>query len=46
MERVSSRSAISMEMIPRTTLAQKMDALSSQASLAGPTVTHRAPSRS
>ena len=28
-------SAISMEMIPRTSLAQKMDALSSQASLAG-----------
>jgi NAD(P) transhydrogenase subunit alpha len=28
-------SAISMEMLPRTTLAQKMDALSSQASLAG-----------
>ena len=28
-------SALSMEMIPRTTLAQKMDALSSQASLAG-----------
>ena len=28
-------SAISMEMMPRTTLAQKMDALSSQASLAG-----------
>lgn len=28
-------SAISMEMIPRTTLAQKMDALSSQASLGG-----------
>lgn len=28
-------SAISMEMIPRTTLAQKMDALSSQASLSG-----------
>ena len=28
-------SAISMEMIPRATLAQKMDALSSQASLAG-----------
>ena len=28
-------SAISMEMIPRTTKAQKMDALSSQASLAG-----------
>jgi NAD(P) transhydrogenase subunit alpha len=27
--------SISMEMIPRTTLAQKMDALSSQASLAG-----------
>lgn len=27
--------AISMEMIPRTTLAQKMDAISSQASLAG-----------
>lgn len=27
--------AISMEMIPRTTIAQKMDALSSQASLAG-----------
>lgn len=27
--------AISMEMVPRTTLAQKMDALSSQASLAG-----------
>ena len=28
-------SAVSMEMIPRTTLAQKMDALSSQASLGG-----------
>lgn len=28
-------SSISMEMVPRTTLAQKMDALSSQASLAG-----------
>lgn len=28
-------SAISMELIPRTTLAQKMDALSSQASLSG-----------
>ncbi len=28
-------SALSMEMIPRTTLAQKMDALSSQANLAG-----------
>ncbi len=27
--------AISMEMIPRTTLAQKMDALSSQSNLAG-----------
>ncbi len=31
----SGISAISMEMIPRTTLAQKMDALSSQASIAG-----------
>ncbi len=31
----SEISAISMEFIPRTTLAQKMDALSSQASLAG-----------
>lgn len=31
----SGISAVSMEMIPRTTLAQKMDALSSQASLAG-----------
>ena len=31
----SGISAISMEMIPRTTLAQKMDALSSQANLAG-----------
>ena len=30
-----SISAISMELIPRTTLAQKMDALSSQANLAG-----------
>ncbi len=28
-------SAISMEMIPRSTIAQKMDALSSQANLAG-----------
>jgi len=28
-------SAVSLEMIPRTTLAQKMDALSSQASIAG-----------
>ena len=33
--RKSEISAISMEMIPRTTLAQKMDALSSQANLAG-----------
>lgn len=31
----SSISAISMEMIPRSTFAQKMDALSSQANLAG-----------
>jgi H+-translocating NAD(P) transhydrogenase subunit alpha len=31
----SEASAVSMEMIPRTTLAQKMDALSSQANLAG-----------
>ncbi|HYE65071.1 MAG TPA: Re/Si-specific NAD(P)(+) transhydrogenase subunit alpha [Pyrinomonadaceae bacterium] len=31
----SGISAISMEMIPRTTVAQKMDALSSQANLAG-----------
>ncbi len=31
----SQVSAVSMEMIPRTTLAQKMDALSSQANLAG-----------
>ncbi len=31
----SGVSAISMEMIPRTTLSQKMDALSSQANLAG-----------
>src|SRR3990167_8159199 len=31
----SGVSALSMEMIPRTTKAQKMDALSSQASLAG-----------
>jgi len=31
----SGITAISMEMIPRTTLAQKMDALSSQANLAG-----------
>jgi len=31
----SKISAICMEMIPRTTIAQKMDALSSQASLAG-----------
>ena len=32
---VQGVTAISMEMIPRTTLAQKMDALSSQANLAG-----------
>lgn len=31
----SGVNAISMEMLPRTTLAQKMDAISSQASLAG-----------
>jgi H+-translocating NAD(P) transhydrogenase subunit alpha len=37
LDQLASRnvSAISMEMIPRTTLAQKMDALSSQANLAG-----------
>ena len=36
-ERLAARgvTAVSMEMIPRTTRAQKMDALSSQASLAG-----------
>jgi NAD(P) transhydrogenase subunit alpha len=33
--RAHGTTAISMEMIPRTTLAQKMDALSSQANLAG-----------
>ncbi len=33
--KANSITAISMEMIPRTTLAQKMDALSSQANLAG-----------
>lgn len=33
--KVQGLTSISMEMIPRTTLAQKMDALSSQASLAG-----------
>lgn len=33
--KASKITAISMEMIPRTTLAQKMDALSSQANLAG-----------
>lgn len=33
--RTNKITAISMEMIPRTTLAQKMDALSSQANLAG-----------
>ncbi|MBF0429689.1 MAG: NAD(P) transhydrogenase subunit alpha [Fibrobacteria bacterium] len=32
---VAGTSAISLEMIPRTTVAQKMDALSSQASIAG-----------
>jgi NAD(P) transhydrogenase subunit alpha len=37
-------SAISMEMIPRTTLAQKMDALSSQANLAGYAAVTRPPS--
>ncbi len=31
----SNTSAVSMEMIPRSTIAQKMDALSSQANLAG-----------
>jgi len=37
LQKLASRkvSAFSMEMIPRTTLAQKMDALSSQANLAG-----------
>ncbi len=37
LEKLASKgvSAFSMEMIPRTTLAQKMDALSSQANLAG-----------
>jgi NAD(P) transhydrogenase subunit alpha len=36
-ERFASRdvTSVSLEMMPRTTLAQKMDALSSQASLAG-----------
>ncbi len=38
-------SAISMEMIPRTTRAQKMDALSSQASLAGYVMVIQAASR-
>ncbi|MEZ5346224.1 MAG: Re/Si-specific NAD(P)(+) transhydrogenase subunit alpha [Pyrinomonadaceae bacterium] len=33
--RANNTTAVSMEMIPRTTLAQKMDALSSQANLAG-----------
>lgn len=37
--------AISLEMIPRTTLAQKMDALSSQANLAGYAAVIRAASR-
>ena len=37
LEKLAARkiSAVCMEMIPRTTIAQKMDALSSQASLAG-----------
>lgn len=38
-------SAVSMEMIPRTTRAQKMDALSSQASLAGYVMVIQAASR-
>ena len=38
-------SAVSMEMIPRTTRAQKMDALSSQASLAGYVMTIQAANR-
>lgn len=38
-------SAVSLEMIPRTTLAQKMDALSSQASLAGYAAVMQAASR-
>lgn len=38
-------SAVSLELIPRTTLAQKMDALSSQASLAGYTATLQAAAR-
>ena len=38
-------SAISMEMIPRTTRAQTMDALSSQASLAGYVMTSQAANR-
>ena len=38
-------SAVSLEMIPRTTLAQKMDALSSQASLAGYAAVVQAASR-
>jgi H+-translocating NAD(P) transhydrogenase subunit alpha len=38
-------SAFSMEMMPRTTLAQKMDALSSQASLAGYVAVVRAAER-
>ncbi len=33
--RAQNVTAVSMEMVPRTTLAQKMDALSSQANLAG-----------
>jgi len=39
-------SAVSLEMIPRTTLAQKMDALSSQTSLAGYAAVIEAASRS
>ena len=38
-------SAVSMEMVPRTTRAQKMDALSSQASLAGYVMTIQAANR-
>lgn len=39
-------SAVSMEMMPRTTLAQKMDALSSQANLAGYAAVIQAAARS
>ena len=41
----SGASAFSMEMMPRTTIAQKMDALSSQASLAGYVAVVRAAER-